>query len=1253
MLFRARTAPGSGHYIEQIVFKFVDFDFSAMQQAVNELISRRRALRSFFMWREQEQALLVSLKSVSIEIESDNTHSLEELLKIDREQGFALDKAPLTRMRISSFDNSCVYCIWTLHHAIVDGWSIVLLQNELLTLYGEYKNNKLVPASANEMLQNTPEIDDSEFWRSKLEHVPNHHNLDFLHRDVVNTQGYDEFESMLSIDESNLVNTWCKQARITFSSFVHCAWALLLMQITAREDFLIASIDSGRGSLEKGEALVGLFMKLMPIRVVLNKQQTLADTVKSFQKNYWTLQGINPPSPDKLARMLGRQIDEPLFDSIVAVQNYPRVLTANDLGLVSIQGYEQADAPLVLSIGAETRIKLLYRFQTNHFDKSSLSMLDDTFRSMLILIATLDENTPLKTVLKYFESKTSKTIIGSPAKKGPNCLQVFLSHASRTPNATALFGSSPVSYAKLQSMAEALRLKLEDLQIQSGDVVGIHLPRSEPAIAAMLAVQAMDAIFLPLDPSYPKKLLEYMLGDSDAVAVIGNFTTNFGVPVIEPENCSEPATLQQVTEYDCDSMCLIYTSGSTAQPKGVYITHESVANRLLWMRDRYPLAEGEVCCHRTPLSFVDSISEIFFPLSSGIPLLIISNDTVNKVQLFLQTLEKYKITRLVVTPSILEALLEVIEASNIELPHLKLCTVSGESLSVAVANLFFQFFPHSRLLNLYGSTEVTADALYAEILPTSDSISQLPIGQPLSGTYAYIANEHGNKLPPGCVGELIIGGVCVCKGYRNQERLSADRFVEGEFKSGDLAYIDNNDQVFFKGRVDRQVKIRGQRVELEAVEHLLYTYRGIREARVIARNNILIALYVGEPIDPDRLSNYLAEHLPDYAVPKIIRNFERFPKLASGKTDFRKLAESIPTPASRQVEKAPLSLMENQLANTILGVWQGFFPDQIINRETHFFDVGGHSLLAMRMIARLERVLGTAIDISILIDNPVLSNFAKAICNRERSYKQSKLFKLRFANNATKRNLICIHGDAYNLVDFLSPGYSLYWISQWAIRLELMKHPSLLADEKLENTASQYIALIEKLDLTGPIELLASCGAAVVALEMAHQLEKLGRTPSRLVLMDLPRGELSGSIHKQLKYRHNRSWTKSAYGYLFRVFGGEALRKNRQLKEIEQKIQAGTSLSDLEARNYTDYKLFSALAAYKPVSYRGRVELVFSGRWRRGVDTVDDAKVPEFWRNLLCDVSAIHFSPAKNHEDLLGKEASRFLANEVLSNPDN
>jgi amino acid adenylation domain-containing protein len=438
-------------------------------------------------------------------------------------------------------------------------------------------------------------------------------------------------------------------------------------------------------------------------------------------------------------------------------------------------------------------------------------------------------------------------------------------------------------------------------------------------------------------------------------------------------------------------MYVIYTSGSTGRPKGVEGTHRASMNRFSWMWGAYPFLDGETCCQKTFLGFVDSIWEIFGPLLRGVPSGILPDDVIIDPEQLVQLLSSYEVTRIVLVPSLLRVILEGVENIQNRLPKLRLWTCSGEVLSVDLVNCFSQALPKATLLNVYGSSEVAADVTSHEIT-MNDRNGLVPIGKPITNTRIFILDRHMNQVPVGVPGEIHVGGDCVALGYLRKPELTSERFISHHFesgssvrlfKTGDLGrYLPNGD-VEYLGRTDNQVKIRGIRVELGEIEATMASHpmvRGAVATLIDGSGQQKLTAYLevrpGFHADVDELRRFMRSRLPTYMVPSDYLFVDAFPLLPSGKIDRKTVAiQTSARPIGDRDYIAPQTPTQERL----VAIWCTLLKTEKIGITDNFFELGGHSLMVMQVVARIRRELEVEIPIKALFEDPTIEGLAKEI----------------------------------------------------------------------------------------------------------------------------------------------------------------------------------------------------------------------------------------------------------------------------------
>ncbi|OKH20883.1 hypothetical protein NIES593_17295 [Hydrococcus rivularis NIES-593] len=586
---------------------------------------------------------------------------------------------------------------------------------------------------------------------------------------------------------------------------------------------------------------------------------------------------------------------------------------------------------------------------------------------------------------------------GYPKSK-KQCIHIlFEQQVKQTPDEIAvIFESEQITYRELNNKANQLAHYLQTLGVKPEMLVGVCLERSPLTIIALLGILKAGGAYVPLDPYSPPDRLAFMLQDSQ-VPILLTRQNLVAIPECKAKivylDKDEEAIAREKQDNPVNRTTLnnalyaIYTSGSTGTPKAVLGLHRGAVNRFEWMWQTYPFTAGEICCQKTSLGFVDSVWEIFGALLKGVAIAIIPDKVVKDPPQLIATLARYKVTRIVLVPSLLRALLDADTNLQERLPHLNLWVTSGEAISLELWQRFQQAMPQSTLLNLYGSSEVSADVTCCDL---SEQNSCVSIGRAIANTQVYLLDENLQPVPIGVRGQLYIGGENLARGYLYRSDLTAERFIPNPFSdvpgarlywTGDLARFSDDGNLEYLGRIDNQVKIRGNRIELGEIEAALVKHREIKETVVSIREDRpqqqIVAYVVSESkIHASDLRRFLQRMLPEYAIPTAFVFLDRLPLLPNGKVNRRDLpAPDRDRPEQENIFVAPQSFTEIELVQ----IWSRVLGVDRVGIEDNFFALGGHSLLATQLMSRIGDSFGVELSLQDLFIAPTISSLAQKV----------------------------------------------------------------------------------------------------------------------------------------------------------------------------------------------------------------------------------------------------------------------------------
>ena len=592
-----------------------------------------------------------------------------------------------------------------------------------------------------------------------------------------------------------------------------------------------------------------------------------------------------------------------------------------------------------------------------------------------------------------------------PAVPEQTLLELFNQQVRLNPERVAIKSAEQQrSYRALEDNSNRLARYLSQLGVKRGALVGVGVARSVQMVETLLAVMKVGAAYVPLDPTYPQARLRLMIEDSQMELLVADedmaWAEEVGKVARVVQLPEEQAAIDQLEAMPLsqhvsalDPAYVIYTSGSTGKPKGVVGQHGAILNRLNWMWSSFPFEKGEVCCQKTSLSFIDAVWEIFGPLLQGVSLTILSQQTVNDPRLLVASLAESGVTRIVLVPSLLRTLLETIPDLGTKLPKLNFWVSSGETLTPDVMKRFKDMVPGALLLNLYGSSEVSADVTYFDTSQQSTtSFKKDIIGRPIANTQLYILDTMAQPVPVGVPGELYVGGANLAQGYLNAPLLTALKFVPNPFsglpgdrlfRTGDICRYTTEGDIEYLGRIDHQIKIRGIRVELGDIEAALCEHPVIEESVVVAKNDgskdsQLLAYYVcksgQEKLSSRAVLEFLKSRLQVQLIPSVLMELDTLPRTPNGKID--KL--SLPLPEDLSVDNRNNIPPSSDLEEKISKIWQEVLGVKTVSVEDNFFELGGQSLSIVRIQSLLKERLALDIAVAELFKYPTIRSLASS-----------------------------------------------------------------------------------------------------------------------------------------------------------------------------------------------------------------------------------------------------------------------------------
>jgi amino acid adenylation domain-containing protein len=1029
--FLDQVTPGTIAYNLARMFRLSgSLDQPALTKALQTVISRHESLRTVFASVEDEvRQLVLPVQEFNLPLMDISTISAAQREQIafhvageEASRSFDLSMGPLLRAKLLRLSSEEHILILVIHHIIADGWSMNLMFHEMGELYTSFVTGR-EPQLAKLTLQYSDfcrwqratltedylagEVD---YWKKKLAGAESILQLPTDRpRPATHTGRGKSFHFDLSQETSKSLKTFAQNENATLFMALLSAFQVLLGRCALQDSVLIGTPTAGRNDVEL-ENLIGFFVNTVILRADLDPESSFRQILRQAREN--TLEALaHQDTPfEKLVEALepDRNLNRnPLFQVMFILQNAPKHEV--ELPGVVMQEIEFesgiAKFDLTLEVIDLGDLHCTFEYDSDLFEESTIQRMAGHLKKLVeAMIASPDEKLSRVSLLTATEEQQFEEWNNTSSEHSRDvCVhEAFEEQAARTPDKTAIIDQkSQLNYFDLNQLANRLARHLVKMGVRPDALVGISMNRSVEMVIGLLGILKTGAAYVPLDPAYPEQRLDFLIEDSqvDVVVTTAEFEDlwrkhrvdalvlnmeRLFADVTDTGNLSLPLSTE-------DRMYVIYTSGSTGQPKGVEGTHRASMNRFSWMWNAYPFGDGEMCCQKTFLGFVDSIWEIFGPLLRGVPSVILPDEAIIHPVLLVQLLAQYEVTRIVLVPSLLRVILESVEDIQRKLPKLRLWTCSGEVLPADLVNQFSRALPEAKLLNIYGSSEVAADVTFHEVAGNERN-GLAPIGQPISNVQIFILDRYLNQVPIGVPGEIYVGGDCLARGYFRRPELTAERFIthgfghcrpSRMFKTGDLGRYLPNGKIEYLGRTDNQVKIRGVRVELGEIEAVLVSQPTVRNAIVILADKdglqrLTAYLEVRSGLNPDidELRRFMRSRLPDHMVPSDYLIVDAFPLLPSGKVDRKALAlQATSHPIGEGVCVAPQTPTEERLAV----IWCKLLGIERAGITDNFFELGGHSLMVMQVVARIRKEFEVEVPIRSLFEDPTIQGLAKEV----------------------------------------------------------------------------------------------------------------------------------------------------------------------------------------------------------------------------------------------------------------------------------
>jgi amino acid adenylation domain-containing protein len=1027
--FLHRLAPNSSAYNLVFSGKFRPLlDIAAMKKAFALLFERHPLMDVTFATRDGEPVQVVH-KGRTVDFREHDCTALDDaqlkaLISEHADRPFNLDRGPVVRLELFRTADHAHVALLSMHHIVSDAWSIAVVIQDLIEYYFSTKAGRtpqVDPIKAsyadfvkweNAHLASPTGEQMFEFWKEHLAGAPSAISLP-TDRPRPAVQSFNGSTHGIQFDKdlTETVLDFAKSQHATLFTTLLSAYEVLMHRYCQQDDLVIGVPLAGRTQPELRSA-VGYFINPVPIRSVVEDDPTISALVR---RNRESVNGALENQQYPVARLVDRLNvvrdpgRSPLFQVSFSMEKVPGIdeegiavfligqgghtFHVGDMTMETIDlttRHAQFEITLTLE-EAGGQLFGCWHYNRDLFDESTILTLNALYEQILRemtrdpevnisairLLSSSDEEKVVAdhndTKVKYEETALLHELVAAVADK----------HDEDT---AVIYGETHVTHGELNRLANGVARDLAGLGVKAGDNVAVLVDRSPRMIAALLGVLKTGATYVPLDPEFPTARLVAMLEDSAPAAIITSAKVSvpeFGgkCPTLLVDKVEATSKAVKTPALKSDALAyIIYTSGSTGKPKGVEIPHRAAVNFLRSMQSKPGLTGKDRLLAVTTLSFDISLLEMFLPLLAGATVVIAGSDDVKDGRRLANLLEEEDITVMQATPATWQLLLD----SGWEGRSGLRIFCGGEALTRSLANALVN--SADEVWNLYGPTETT---VWSTVEKVSEGEGTITIGQPIANTQIYVLDSHMQPVPHGFTGELWIGGDGLARGYRNQPELTATAFREVDlpglgkrriYRTGDLARWNRGGSLECLGRVDFQVKVRGVRMELGDIETQMETIPGIRHAVVIKREDLptgegLVGYYLSDAgeLEASDIRQHLISRLPASYVPAFFAHLEEFPLTPNRKTDRRRLPLPKFGAARDGGPIAPRDVTEKR----IYKVFSRHFPADTVGVTDNFFDMGGDSLLALRVIVGLSEEFGQDIPVDAFLTHASIEQLAK------------------------------------------------------------------------------------------------------------------------------------------------------------------------------------------------------------------------------------------------------------------------------------
>ena len=1122
----------------------------ALEESLNEIIRRHEVLRTSFRTTEHGPVQVVAPhQTVAWTLEDLTALSPEEkeakarrMAEVEAVRPFDLEKGPVLRVTVIRLADEDHVLLLTLHHIASDLWSMNVLVREVMALYEALSHDRPSPlaelpiqyadfaAWQRNWLQGRELEKQLDFWKGHLAGAPSVLELP-TDRPRPAVQSFNG--SIISFDLpkplSNDIMAMTRREGVTLFMLLLAAFNVLLSRYTGQEDIVIGTPVAGRNRAET-ENLIGFFVNTLALRTNLAGDPTFRDLLARVREVALGTNAHQDFPFEKLVEELQPERSlshSPIFQVMFALQNVRAGAPLDLPGLkLSPVGVSERVAKFDLTLFmAENNgsIDGYFEFNTDLFDAPTIERMIQHLQVLLEeVVARPDARVSSLSLLSEAEHDLLISELNETACEYDKDLTVdrlIERQAEKTPGAVAVsFKNRSLTYKQLNERANQLARHLRAAGVGAETLVGIHMTRTPELIIALLGVLKSGAAYVPIEASYPSERLASLLEQANLKLLLTEDLLRQTLPETDAQVICLDRDWESIALHETGNLVrvtlpeslayVIFTSGSTGVPKGVMIPHRGLTNYLNWAVREYRVDNGNGAPLHSPIGFDLTITSLFLPLIAGNVIELVPED--EGVEGLRDALSgKRDFTLVKITPAHLEVLRHLLPPEDAACATRAL-VIGGEALFGEGLSYWLDHAPQTRLINEYGPTETVVGCCVYEVPVGATPSGPVPIGRPIANTILRVLDKHLQPVPIGVTGELYIGGDGVARGYLNCPGMTGEKFIPDPFsaqpgmrlyRTGDVARNLADGNLVYVGRVDNQIKIRGFRIELGEIETTIQEHPAVRAAvacvRHDSRNEKRVVAYVvaseNTKVNLVELRNFLKDRLPTYMLPSAVVTLDELPLTTNGKIDYDALPEQDNTwPEVRNSFVAPRNLIELQIAE----IWEDVLNLRPVGVTDNFFDLGGHSVLALRVTARIEKLFGVEVPLAAFFDGGTISRLSSLVINKTHTPPRHLV---PIQKGDTRRPIFFVHPIGGGVVCYaylarqLGPDVPVYGLA------------ALEVDDphtQVTTMAASYIEEIRSVQPHGPFLIGGWSFGAYVAFEIARQLKRQSEDVALLAILD-------------------------------------------------------------------------------------------------------------------------------------------------------